>query len=305
MRDDRLTPAQVVLLAAVLAPGDKKKPPTRAEIRKRVGPLLASAMASPPEKNAAADAALDAAVDARWVEAQRLKGSASDRFALSGTGRELIGGFLAAADLKPGASWTKYRDDVLPPLALRAASGKADAGLKKFEALRTFLLLRALSVPYDSKTSPATALNRAVAQLLRTKSDKPAPIREAAVRAWILEGTEPSPPPPSPPVRNAPGQFALADFAADVNEAARSATSGRWGDRKAFISHIWQHMQQAGKTHGLDDVGFRTALLQANRSQLVQLARADLVQEMPAADVRASELKGPADTYHFVLVEQR
>jgi hypothetical protein len=93
----------------------------------------------------------------------------------------------------------------------------------------------------------------------------------------------------------------LSQFAAVVDAAiARVPESGRFGNRKVFVSAIWDAITPAEYASlSMDD--FKSQLIAAQRAQLLSLARADLVAAMPGAVVAASEIMHNGATYHFVI----
>jgi len=92
--------------------------------------------------------------------------------------------------------------------------------------------------------------------------------------------------------------------------------AGRFGDRKVFISDLWNEMVRLDATEG----GFRTQgcdigdlkawLLRAMRltdaagAPLVLLSRADLVAAMDPASVARSEIDGGGCRFHFLVDRQ-
>jgi hypothetical protein len=95
-----------------------------------------------------------------------------------------------------------------------------------------------------------------------------------------------------------------ATFAATVQAAARSSPTGRWGDNKVFINHVWRQLQQEPNFPRLDLATFKDRLADANQRGLLRLERADLVEAMNPDDVRESETTFLTATYHFILVER-
>jgi hypothetical protein len=89
----------------------------------------------------------------------------------------------------------------------------------------------------------------------------------------------------------------LEEFARRVREAAGSARSGVFGDRKVFISALWRDLSGSG-AGTLDQ--FKQQLVEANRRGLLRLYRADLVEEMDPAEVAASATRYLDATFHFV-----
>ena len=97
----------------------------------------------------------------------------------------------------------------------------------------------------------------------------------------------------------------LTVFAHDVMAAARSAPTGRWHDKKVFISHVWVSLERRGASRGITFNGFQSRLVLAHQARLLRLSRADLVEAMPRADVEASETAHLNSTFHFVRIDDR
>lgn len=93
----------------------------------------------------------------------------------------------------------------------------------------------------------------------------------------------------------------LVDFAAAVlATAAKVPASGRFGERKVFVSAVWDALSEAARD-GLSIDSFKRQLFVAHRLGLLVLARADLVAAMPAASVTASQIGYDGIQFHFVL----
>jgi hypothetical protein len=97
----------------------------------------------------------------------------------------------------------------------------------------------------------------------------------------------------------------LERFAHDVMEAARASPTGRWHDKKVFISHVWASLLRRGASNGNTFEGFQRRLVEAHQARLVRLSRADLVEAMPPADVALSETAHLNATFHFVRIDDR
>lgn len=112
-------------------------------------------------------------------------------------------------------------------------------------------------------------------------------LRDALVRRW-LAGTALEP-------------RALID---EVRDAARSATSGVFGDRKVFISSVWDELRRHPTWSSLTLEELKARLVRAHRDGQIVLARADLVAAMPADLVAASETKTDGASFHFIVREE-
>jgi hypothetical protein len=102
----------------------------------------------------------------------------------------------------------------------------------------------------------------------------------------------------------AEGPFDLSAFAHTVRAVARDCPSGRFGDNKVFISHVWRRLAGEPGFAGMDLTAFKHRLVEANRARLLTLSRADLVAVMDPGDVRDSETHDLNAVFHFVLIEK-
>ncbi|RKG81184.1 hypothetical protein D7W79_05985 [Corallococcus exercitus] len=128
-------------------------------------------------------------------------------------------------------------------------------------------------------------------------------LRLATLRKWVVteQASEPSKKPvQGPPVEDSreAAPHDPAAFAKNVLRVARALPSGRFGDDKVFISHVWKAMQPSWASRE----AFDSALLEANRKRHLTLTRADLVSVMNPADVAESEVRFYGATFHFVVV---
>jgi hypothetical protein len=96
--------------------------------------------------------------------------------------------------------------------------------------------------------------------------------------------------------------FDLAAFAATVRTAARHCPTGRYGENKVFINHLHRYLRDEPSFPPLDLDAFKARLAEANAAGLIELARADLVQDMDPADVRDSEIRRLTGLFHFVTI---
>jgi hypothetical protein len=147
-------------------------------------------------------------------------------------------------------------------------------------------------------------------------------IRDALVRRWLLgraltahdeparaeENTDEKPdekpdekdatPSPEPAAIAAP-----AAFAREVMSAARSAREGLFGDRKVFISSVWDDLRRKPSWSSLTLDEFKARLVRAHRAGDIVLARADFVSGMNPEVVAASEIQTDGASFHFIVRE--
>jgi hypothetical protein len=199
-------------------------------------------------------------------------------------------------DLPAGASHTL--NDALEALACKELGFPEETKLK---AVQDRILCRLLGTP-----EPLHRKNLSK-QIVRVAADAPradlTAIREAVLHDWIS-------PPVSHPAPEADGHLAgervereafdLPAFAATIEAVARACPTGRFGDNKVFIHHVWKQLQS--ETHlpvrSLEE--FKQRLVEANHAGLLHLSRADLVQAMDPADVRQSETRYLDAVFHFI-----
>jgi hypothetical protein len=137
-------------------------------------------------------------------------------------------------------------------------------------------------------------------------------LRGALLQAWA-DATAPRQAPAPPTAKRASdvvvqepssADFDLPAFARTVKAAARHCPTGRFGDNKVFISHVWRHLREEPGFPAMDLPTFKERLTEANNARLLTLSRADLVQVMNPADVQESQTRYLTGEFHFVLVEK-
>jgi hypothetical protein len=103
---------------------------------------------------------------------------------------------------------------------------------------------------------------------------------------------------PLPPLEALPADTLLTL----VREAIpRIGSDGRFGPEKVFVSAIWHRIESDSRLPELSLDRFKRWLVTANRDQLLDLARADLVGAMDAELVAESEIRDLGATFHFVV----
>ena len=233
-----------------------------------------------------------------------------------------------------GRSWAELSDRVLPALALGIAADDArsrarldgrdawaaaivgralgvwrDGAPPSLAALCDALVWRELALPGAPKRcppelralfvqrrlgGPAGPPERLVRVLAAREVDAPRPelraLRDALVRGWLAGRTL--------------GEAAPAAFAADVLGAAARVVDGRFGDRKVFVSAVWDELHRDPRWADLALAEFKTRLVAAHRAGELALARADLVAAMDPALVAASEIAADGASFHFIVKER-
>ncbi|HSR97717.1 MAG TPA: hypothetical protein VLM79_11735 [Kofleriaceae bacterium] len=119
-------------------------------------------------------------------------------------------------------------------------------------------------------------------------------LRDALVRCWLAERALGAP---------AATTGLSRSFVDAVLAAAGVAREGRFGDRKIFVSAVWDQLRTDPPWAALALDDFKARLVAAHRAGELTLARADLVAAMDPALVAASEIAADGASFHFLVKE--
>jgi hypothetical protein len=92
-------------------------------------------------------------------------------------------------------------------------------------------------------------------------------------------------------------------FAGDVLHAADATRDGWFGDRKVFVSAVWDALRRNPTWAAVTLDEFKARLVAAHRAGELVLARADLVAAMDPDLVAASEIAVDGASFHFLVKE--
>ncbi|MGL4461072.1 MAG: hypothetical protein ACRC1K_02890, partial [Planctomycetia bacterium] len=101
-----------------------------------------------------------------------------------------------------------------------------------------------------------------------------------------------------------PDPFDLTAFAHTVTAAARNSKTGRFGDHRVFINHVYDALRDERAFEDMTLAAFKNRLVEAATAKLIRFARADAVQTMNERDVRDSMTDYDGDAFHFLLLEK-
>jgi hypothetical protein len=168
--------------------------------------------------------------------------------------------------------------------------------------VQSYLLGQLLQSSREVK--PGQALEQLAARQVGARRTDADSLRQAAIQSWLLPGSEPAL--SSAPATGAPAAKpsippegdSLSAFAERVMKTARALKSGRYGEDRVFISHVWQALGDPT----LDEHAFKQRLLSANQKRLLSLSRADMVEWMEPKDVSSSEIRYLGSTFHFIAL---
>ncbi|MFO7580505.1 hypothetical protein [Nitrosomonas halophila] len=218
----------------------------------------------------------------------------------------LVNAFRLPAGSYP--SLTKARDSLLwQQLAEPVATTNLQHKLAASNATRSrpftmgsviALLLNSLlgterELPWDA------ALKQLAAKAVSARRISPEELRLAILRTATEKPSQLPEPFPDPQ----PEPFNLEFFANQVMQSAKRSQTGKFGDNKVFISHVWHQMELDGNTFGLDLKQFKHHLALANNKNLINLSRADLAYAMDQNAVSASETSYLNSIFHFIRLE--
>ena len=116
-------------------------------------------------------------------------------------------------------------------------------------------------------------------------------IAEISAREYVLETTSSAP------------ALSPALLVEAVRSAAQHALNVVVGDRKVFISALWDAVRAQPLWASLQLEDFKAQLVAAHRNQQLILARADFVAAMDPALVAMSETRAEGAMFHFVVRE--
>jgi len=143
---------------------------------------------------------------------------------------------------------------------------------------------------------PKKVLDRLISRQVGARRDDEKEVRDAVLRAWIDGSID------QPEWRPSASHPELAGFVQKVRAAAENCITGRFGDNKVFIIHVWRALQNDADFRGMDLAAFKQRLAEANNARLLDLSRADLIQAMDPDDVRLSEVTYLNAAFHFIRI---
>ncbi|HSK02993.1 MAG TPA: hypothetical protein VK932_17195 [Kofleriaceae bacterium] len=160
----------------------------------------------------------------------------------------------------------------------------------------------------DGEAGPPDRLLRVyAARMVDAPRVELAALRDGLVRRWLtareLGAATPAPAPAPVAELPAPATEPARSLIADVRAVADAAREGVFGDRKVFISAVWDALRATPAWASLELDELKARLVAAHRSRELVLARADLVAAMDPALVAASETVTDGATFHFVVRE--
>lgn len=221
------------------------------------------------------------------------------------TGARAAFGLPAEGEL-PAGGWPALREGFALPRALGVKGADAKS-MRTADGLRAALLRRFLLDGARGADTLREAVDLLLARTLVVPRPTLAEFRRAALRRGLLTERpgHPAEPPADVPARSVSGGLPedLPAFATLVRETARQVPTGRFGEHKIFIVHVWRALLGAGRAGATEEAVFKERLVRAHTTGLLSLARADLTGAFDPADVSGSEVHFHHAAFHFLRLD--
>jgi hypothetical protein len=212
--------------------------------------------------------------------------------------------FKLGDDLPAKTRWVSLRDRYLTALALGVGDDTSVLNqIAKAEVLRAAILKKYYADELRSLPTLAKVVDHVIGKAVGAQRSTPGEFRNALIKKWLFRkpaSNEPEPEAtPSAPLAEKP----IEAFASEIQQMARQTPTGRFGDNKVFISHVWRELE-AKRVRGFaaDYSRFKARLMEANHKGLVALSRADLTGAFPREDAEASEISDSLSSFHFIQI---
>lgn len=201
----------------------------------------------------------------------------------------------------------------LPSKAARTLAGQLAVSPREFATDAKLIAQLAADAVGAPQTDPDTLRLALLRRLVSTLLDAV----PAAPRA-IEPGSTPRAPSAIPPARllekaandvtpKATGPAprpGLDEFAAVVRAFAARAAQGWPGNRKAFISRVWDAIRVEKEVWGLSEIEFKCMLTEAHRRGVLALANADLRSKEQRLEIERSATSDRNTIWHYVRVDE-
>jgi hypothetical protein len=221
---------------------------------------------------------------------------------LTTNGQKKALSFLCLDQLPVDIKWMNIKKLYLPAIALNSSDNHDY--LKYADNFRS----TALKVLYDLSLNNKATLRQTTDALL-AKQLKPSKsgldaIKNALIKTWIENQVKEKETLQNDEIVDVELdhiiEFNPVTFVKDVLNAAKECETGKFGDKKVFISHVWKIFANKHPEYDLDEKSFKSKLTKHARKHL---SRADLISAMDQNDVRASETTYLNATFHFIILE--
>lgn len=178
------------------------------------------------------------------------------------------------------------------------AADAAGSPQSDVDAVRLALLRRMVSALVEAQ--PKSHEARAPAPVGRAESN-PASEPQASKPPVRLVGKADNDAVPA--AKGPPPRPGLTDFADAVRRAASRSAQGWAGNRKAFISQVWDAVRVEHEIWGLSEIEFKCMLTEAHRRGAIMLANADLRNKDLRQEIERSATPDRNTIWHYVRAD--
>ncbi|MDQ3563665.1 MAG: AAA family ATPase [Pseudomonadota bacterium] len=188
------------------------------------------------------------------------------RYGVTDAGESAALKFLGVAELPVRTKWEPVKNRLLmaQALALNPSSTKVQAHLKKSDGLRACILKQRHKLPTGELPTATQVMDLLAGQAVGARRSGAIELRQALLRQWI-NGLAHSTPEQRPATAQTPTDEKQA-FSTEVLAVARACDTGRFGDYKVFIAHVWRKLYASGSAYAVDERQFKQRLVEANRA---------------------------------------
>jgi hypothetical protein len=217
------------------------------------------------------------------------KGKRSKKYRVTSKGLEKTRAF---AD--PGkVTWRTFQEKHLPAHCLQISVPKDKSRGDFSDSIRTALIRDLFKIPLMPGATLKQALDRVLVQYLGQ------PARMKVTQAVLLQALSVDSSNEAESNVTA-AEDDLNSFAYAVRQAMDRTKEG-WVGSRVFISRVWNTLTAERRFPEMTLDSFKQRLLEANRRELLTLARADMAPTYDQSDVTASEIRWEHSTFHFLI----
>jgi len=156
---------------------------------------------------------------------------------------------------------------------------------------------------YGLSQADLAALRLAVLRRYLDGPDKPQARPRPAAKAPLPRPRLVETAPAAAPAPAASVRPDLTGFAQEVRRHADARAQGWSGDRKAYISHVWQLVRERRPEWGLSEIEFKCMLIEAHRAGSLVLANADLKDSSNIGQIQESAVVYKNAVFHFIRAD--
>ncbi len=191
----------------------------------------------------------------------------------------------------------------LPSHAARTLAGQLANPAREF-ATDAKLIAQLAAEAVGAMQPDADALRQAILRRFVSGLIEASP-SQAASLPTTSPSTKLSPPANdrAPPSKGPPPRPGLEDFAAAVKHIGARAAEGWPGNRRAFISSIWDGLRTEKESWGLSEIEFKCMLTEAHKRGALMLANADLRNKDQRTEIERSATPDRNTVWHYVRIE--